>query len=264
MPEKTRQQEHGAVLSSDRPIDRPTVSDLRFALFLDRQWQGIKKSRSGDKSRLRLAAAGAGLLDATSYRDLNVEDICAAAELAKGTFYIYYTSKDMFLEELARQYVDFELTTYPPTASGGAREGERFAAVRALVGWYERIFAANHGILRCMVQMGGQSPTMQALWHQRNHAIVERSVQGLRARHDIPDGDLALVRLAVRTAGGMLDQSLFAQFSIQVSPGFSPDLDPELVIDFHAILLHRAIYGVDPSIRDVGRAKSLLASLTLN
>lgn len=256
MPEAINQQEHGSALSTERS----TADDLRFAWFLDQQWQRIKKSRSGDKSRLRLAAAGAGLLDATSYRDLNVEDICAAAELAKGTFYIYYASKDVFLEELARQYVDFELATYPPGASGG----ERFAAVRALVAWYERIFAANHGILRCLVQMGGQNPTMQALWHQRNHAIVEHSVQGLRARHNIPDSDLPLVRLAVRTAGGMLDQSLFAQFSIQVSPGFSPDLDPELVIDFHAILLHRAIYGIDPSIREVGRAKSLLASLTLN
>ena len=91
---------------------------IRFATFLGTLAAEIRATRSGEKSRLRLFAAASRLLESVGYRDLQVENISAEAHLAKGSFYVHFDSKEQFLHELLRRYVEFESQTYPaPTAS---------------------------------------------------------------------------------------------------------------------------------------------------
>ncbi len=185
-------------------------------------------------------AAGCELLEATSYRDLLVEAICQRAGVAKGTFYIYFSSKELFLRALGEAYVAFELETYPafPDGPGG------FASSRRWIAWYEGMFAANVGILRCIVQMGAEDAAMRELWHLRNGRLVDRAMAP-RAERDPPEA-LEVRRWALRAAGGMLDQSLFERFGVQLGPGLDEPKDPDLLIDLHALLNYRALTGRDP------------------
>src|SRR3990170_1881812 len=73
------------------------IAAIRFSGYLQALALEIRKSRSGERSELRLLAGGARLLERSSYRDLSVEGVCTDARLAKGTFYIYFASKDAFL-----------------------------------------------------------------------------------------------------------------------------------------------------------------------
>ena len=206
---------------------------------------GVRKTRSGERSRLRLLAAAARLLDQVHHRDLLVEQICQEAGVAKGTFYIYFKSKDEFLLDLASRYVAFEIQAHPRLSS----KNSDFTNMRLWVTWYERTFAANVGIMKCLVQMGAQDPAMRDLWHQRNARLVDRSLAGwMKAR---PDSDPALERMVIRTAGTMMDQSLFERYGVQTGQGVELPEDPARIIDLHALLMFRALYARDPDPDDL-------------
>lgn len=185
-------------------------------------------------------AAGCELLEVTPYRDLLVEAVCQRAGVAKGTFYIYFAGKELFLRALAEAYVAFELEAYPefPAGAGG------FANTRRWVAWYEGMFAANVGVLRCMVQMGAEDPAMLALWRERNGRLVDMALAGRAAR--VSADELKVRRWATRAAGGMLDQSLFERFGVQVGPGLDEPPEPDALLDLHALLNYRALTGRDP------------------
>jgi hypothetical protein len=130
--------------------------------------------------------------------------------------------------------------------------------LQAWVAWYERTFALNVGVLRCIVQMGDISQEMRAVWHGRNGRMTE----AVQARWFGPEEagaiDPALARLTLRTAGAMLDESLFERYKVQVGPGREEPDDIELLNELHALLIYRAIYGQNPPSADLRRTKPLL------
>lgn len=228
---------------------------VRFATYLSAMAQEIKKNRSGDKSRLKLLAAAARVLDTTDYRELLVENICLEAGVAKGTFYIYFKSKDEFLRDLAARYTAFELQTYPRLSG---RDSE-FTNSRKWITWYEQTFAANAGVLRCIVQMGSSDKEMQEIWHERNRGIVDRAMIGWLKTN--PNGDPDLQRWIMRTAGSMMDQSLFERYRVLTGPGFPKSDDPGFLIDLHAFLNYRAMYGRNPPVEEFDRESPFRALL---
>lgn len=167
--------------------------------------------------------------------------MCHRAGVAKGTFYIYFQSKTLFLRALAEAYVAFELESYPRFPDG---PGRGFANTRAWIAWYEGMFAANAGVLRCIVQMGAEDPVMLALWRARNGRLVDRALAGRAAQ--VSAEELQVRRWALRASGGMLDQSLFERFGVQVGPGLDEPADDAVRLDLHALLNYRALTGRNP------------------
>ncbi len=227
---------------------------LTYARHLALRATVITRGRSGERTRLNLLAAGATLLQRVSYRDLVVADVTREAGSAKGTFYVYFTTKDEFLAELLRGYVIFEAGTFPVIP----RTESPFRAYWTRIGWYERTFARNAGILRCMLQMSETHPEIRRVWHDRNAWIVDRALQETIALLKKPPQDLRPLRLAIRATGTMLDQSLFERYGVQVGPGIE-ETDPELLLEFHAVLGFRALFGQNPPARELKRARALLA-----
>ncbi len=230
----------------------PKFGVVRFAAYLRALAADIRKPRSGEKTRLRLMAEGAVLLETAGFRELNVEDVCKAADLAKGTFYIHFGSKDVFLEELAARYVAFEGATVPERPP----EASRFAQLRLFHSWYEQMFALNVGVVRCLVQMGEVSPAMRTLWHDRNRRLVDRQAEWIAPPP--PALDPALARLAVRSIGGMIDDSLFERYAVQVGPGRDQPRDPDMLVELHTLLMYRALYGESPDPKELAATRALL------
>lgn len=231
------------------------IQVIRFSSYLEALALEIKKSRSGEKSTLKLMAAGGRLLEHVGYRDLNIENICAEAQLAKGTFYVYFESKEVFLNQLISRYVGFEVNSYPRLAL----DESRFRGAMDWVEWYERTFAANVGILRCLVQLSATSAEHRQIWYQRNRNIVDHVMEYVEQRLRIGKGrdSLEMLRLAIRSVGGMMDQSLFERYSIGVGAG-RDEPDMELMIELHAVLIYRAIYGENPPADEVERVRPFL------
>jgi hypothetical protein len=71
----------------------------------------------------------------------------------------------------------------------------------------------------------------------------------------------ALLRLAVRTAGGMLDQSLFTRYGLQASPGAElRRVDYDTLVELLSLLIHRAIYAADPPRGETVRVAALIGA----
>lgn len=225
-----------------------------YARHLANRAEAITHGRSGERTRLKLLAAGATLLQRVNHVDLNVAAIAKEAGQAKGTFYVYFKTKDEFLTELVRGYVVFEATTFPalpPTDTP-------FRSYLTRIGWYERTFAANAGILRCLLQLSETSPEIRRIWHERNAWIVDRAVTQTIGMLDKPPKDPRLLRLAIRVAGTMIDQSLFERYRVHVGPGIE-HADAEFLIEFHAVLGFRALFGKSPPAKELRYTRDLLA-----
>jgi len=232
------------------------VEAIQFSTYLHAGASAIKKARSGEKTQLNLLASGARLLDDHTFQDLQIEQIASDAGMAKGTFYIHFESKDMFLRELAKRYTNFEQQTFPTMLD----EEDTFLDTCRWVAWYERTFAANSGLIRCIIRMGETDPLMTRLWHERNDRLTARIVNDLQQRLSPVAGNSKMVRLAVRSAGGMLDQSLFNRYRVQTSTGLEDVEDPEFLILFHAVLMYRAIIGSSP---DHPQAREIIKQIAL-
>lgn len=187
-------------------------------------------------------AAGCNLLDGQGYRELKVEAVCDAADVAKGTFYVYFAGKEAFLHEIARQYLEFEPDNYLTVGPNDPL----FDSARRWIAAYEDMFAANVGVLRCMVQMGGEDPTMREMWRRRNATVVDHALRQMGVEPGAPDAEAR--RWAFRAVGGMLDQSLFERYGVQPGPGLEEPEDPEHRLDLHAVLAYRALTGVNPPV----------------
>jgi AcrR family transcriptional regulator len=228
---------------------------IRFANYLEAMALDGKRGTRGERSKLRLMAAGADLLDSSGYQDLKIEDIAAAAKLAKGTFYIYFKTKDDFLRELVQRYCDFEPQTIPRFTP----DLSTYATAREFISWYERTFVANLGIIRCMVQMGAVDPTVRECWLLRNGRIVSESVEGTLRSVRAGSVDRDLLIWVTRTTGGMLDQSLFDRYGLQTPTGRQDPFDDDTLAEMHTLLIYRGIYGRDPPESEVRLARSLVA-----
>lgn len=232
----------------------PRADPVRFATYIQAQALEIVKARSGERTKLRLMGVGISLLENTGFRELNIEDVAKGADAAKGTFYIHFKSKDAFLLDLCRRFVDFEQVTLP-----ASRRGETvFARIRNFVAWYERSFALHVGVMRCLIQMGEVSPEMRDLWHERNRMMTDRVITDWWEGKVPTKADPDLARLTLRIVGGMLDQSLFDRHQIQVGPGRQAPEDPALFVELHTLLTFRALFGADPPADELRISGALL------
>ncbi|MYJ25195.1 MAG: helix-turn-helix transcriptional regulator, partial [Holophagales bacterium] len=74
--------------------------------------EGLRKAK-GERTRVRLMASGCELLQTTNVDSLMISRVSSQAKVAKGAFYIYFDSRSAFLEELCREYVAYEMSTFP-------------------------------------------------------------------------------------------------------------------------------------------------------
>lgn len=235
------------------------IKAIRFATYLNASAQEIVKQRSGKKSRLSLLAAGARLLNSHTFSSLNVGEVCEAAGLAKGNFYLYFKTKEEFVYTLLTEYVAFEAQTLPALAQSPSP----YAAVRKLVTWYEGTFDSNAGVLRCLIQLADSDVACASVWQRRNHGIVDAVMAYLLSILPDPPRDKGPLRLAIQSIGSIMDQSLYARYRIHGDAVQEQPESAQLRIDLHSALIYRATFGTNPPLSESGRVKGLLTALRL-
>ena len=87
----------------------------------------MARTRVDDKSSI-IAESAARLFRDRGIADVSIEDIAAAAGIAKGTFYLYFRTRDDLVEKLATKLVD-QMVRSAETAGRHPGNGlDRFAA----------------------------------------------------------------------------------------------------------------------------------------
>lgn len=148
------------------------------------------------RTRALLLAAAAREFSAHGYAATTSKSIADRARVATGSFYQYFTSKDVVLRELAATRLaeiasrSLALVDHDPAAiagTTGAIARERLAAVVAMVMDLHREDPALHAV---MTERRHADPELDAIWSTGERALVER-IAALLARHELGPDPLA-------------------------------------------------------------------------
>lgn len=222
------------------------IQPLRYASYVEAQAAEIKGTRSAKKTRLRLLAALARLLETSDFNAIKVLDITKEAGLAKGTFFIYFKTKEDVVAELSKEYLEFERATLPQIQESE----DPYDGVRQIIEWYEKNFALNHGVLGCLIRLSNSDAEYRQLWRVRNARLLDAWAPLALDRLGMDHSQLDLLRNVIHAVGAIMDQAMFERYGL-ASTGEEAELDLEQIIEMHAFLIYRAIYGENPPSRNI-------------
>jgi AcrR family transcriptional regulator len=198
-----------------------TVPDLRFDAHL-----GADDGPRAERTRARLCIAACRFLDDNPLGALTVAEVCKAAGVAHGTFYLYFADRHALVGDVLSGFVDFVQQVL--RASGRLGQGDR---VRNATWAYYHLFAENPGLMKCLLHHMDDFPEAQSAFQRLNREWVAAVVAARRRRQPaLLVGDEELTRRA-HALGGMVDQYL-ANLLLRRDPDLAAvSTDPEAVID---------------------------------
>jgi AcrR family transcriptional regulator len=112
-----------------------------------------RRARKKERTRGQIYAAAMELFLARGYDAVTIEEICAAADVARGTFFLHFPTKDALLGEYGRQALA-ELVALVEASDAGAAE----TLARALRFLAERS-SRHSAVVRLVVRETALSPT---------------------------------------------------------------------------------------------------------
>ncbi len=224
------------------PSGREPLPLISFLDYLDALARRSTKQRDREKTRYVLLAAAVRFSETGSFATMTVKDVVKGARTSHGTFYLYFTSAEAIVAEVMSSFVDYEVQTMPQIT----QDMHPFEARLAMVRWYQHSFKWNIGLMRNMVLLSDVVPEIAAIWRRRGKLIVDRFLDYYRGRYDVTEEELNLLRIAHHAVGSIADHSLFARYGVHGASETSEERDEDLLIELHATLSYRAIFGQDP------------------
>jgi len=215
-----------ALKSQLGPVSVQSEDEAPFAQVLARAAEQAG-GRKGERTRRRLKAATAELLEEVGYRDLRVSDINERAGVSNALFYVYFENKTVVAREVLSDFVEHLERRIRPQPGERSLEMRVFETNLA----YIRSFAANAGLMRCLLQFNDEHPEFARIWDQFGARIVERTMTRLRHEDGAPALADPILRFRVVSLGLMLDgllRSIFVDKNeaiLQRLPEAAPDLE---------------------------------------
>jgi len=181
--------------------------------------------RKGERTRLGLLAAAARLLarPGAEPAELQVAQVTAEAGVALGTFYRYFPERPAVLEALVGAFAAFLGERLAASRAGAPGSRERVLAATLT---YVRLFRANPGLMRCLLDLGPEPAAWSASFRALNRAWNGRVAAALAARL----GGSEAARLPMAYAlGGMVDEFL-ATLYLRRDPALAQLADDEAAV----------------------------------
>ncbi|MDR3511680.1 MAG: TetR/AcrR family transcriptional regulator [Caulobacteraceae bacterium] len=213
---------------------------LSFIDHLETALRETPPKQKGQRTRERLKIATAKVLEQRGYHAMRVSDITASAEVAEGSFYMYFKDKTdasiTVLTEFLHSFLNLEVKT--------AGHRSAFDAIRATNRRWLSVCRANAGLMRCILQVGDEEPAFARLSQHANRTWYERVVQGLSRRRGGADAEPTF--LAAYLLGGMMDE-LVRRLIIYPDPELhqlaaAMDADDDAMADAAAVIWLRVFY----------------------
>jgi AcrR family transcriptional regulator len=175
--------------------------ELSFVKHLERRLRECPPQQKGQRTRDRLKIATAKVLERDGYHSMRVADISATAKLAEGSFYVYFSDKTdaalTVLTEFLEDFITLEVDSHP--------RNEPFEAICVANRRWIAVCRENAGLMRCILQLGDEDPTIAKLAQRTNRRWFERVALGSARRRGSAD-DPASALLAAYFLGGLMDE----------------------------------------------------------
>ena len=164
----------------------------------------------GRERRDEILRAARKVFEELGFLDTRVADIVAAADVAQGTFYTYFDSKEAVFAEVAQQVIDAMMDELHSEYIADLEPVERIR--RAMVRFIDA-FRPNAWIIGLIEQVGTFTPEMRQLRLTLRQSFVDRSALGIRRMQEdgIADPGVDPVMFA-EVLGAMVDQTCYNWF----------------------------------------------------
>lgn len=175
----------------------------------ERRGMGPMTSK-GRERRSEILRAARKVFEKRGFLETRVADIVAAADVAQGTFYTYFDSKEAVFAEVAQQVVDAMIDDLHTEYVPGMDPVERIR--RAMVRFIDT-FRPNAIMIGLIEQVGTFTPEMRRLRLHLRESFVDKSARGIRRMQaeGIADPKADPVMLA-EVLGAMLDEICYLWF----------------------------------------------------
>lgn len=164
----------------------------------------------GRERRDEILRAARKVFEERGYLDTRVADIVAAAEVAQGTFYTYFGSKEAVFAEVAHEVIGGMMEALHTTYVVDLDPVERIR--RAMIRFIDA-FQPNAWLIGLVEQVSTFTPETRQLRLALRQSFVDRSAHGIRRMQEdgIADPELDPVMLA-EVLGAMVDQTCYNWF----------------------------------------------------
>lgn len=214
----------------------------RYSDFLARNLETRTFATKGDRTRYRLKIAAAKALEEIGYQNLRVSDVCAYADVALGTFYVYYRDKNEIATEVVLEFVDH---LYDRARQIGRGTGE-YEAIYNTNRFFISAYQANAGLMQCHVQLQTQLPAFRAVWRPRHLKWIEVLARSIARRGNYREDMPGTALKVARVLEGMVFHYLYSEVVAKDSIIAGDALDPDHLAQMLSILWYRAVYCRDP------------------
>jgi AcrR family transcriptional regulator len=164
----------------------------------------------GRERRNEILRAARKVFEERGFLDTRVADIVAAADVAQGTFYTYFDSKEAVFAEVAQQVIDVMMDDLHAEYVSDMDPVER---IRRAMARFIDAFRPNAVMIGLLEQAGTFTPEMRRLRLTLRESFVDRSARGIRRMQaaGIADPNADPVMLA-EVLGAMVDQTCYIWF----------------------------------------------------
>lgn len=201
----------------------------------------------GERTRQRLKAALAALIEEQNYSGIRITDICTAAGISQGAFYRYFLNKEVITTEVMS---DFDKFTRDVLYATGRGFSDPYSAFYSTTEVYVAIFRSNPGLMRLMLLANQEIPAGASIllrqtneWAtQMSKALLKRSAEPLDER---------MARFTSYALGAMVDQTL-AYLYIYRDPNVLSLVEAEAdIVEKLTMLQYKAAFGsMPPAVKD--------------
>jgi TetR/AcrR family transcriptional regulator, ethionamide resistance regulator len=203
-----------------------------------------KELRKGNRTESRIKWCTCELLENTRLSDLKIQDVCARAEIAQGTFYLYFADKYALLNVVLREYVAFLKERM--TTAGKARASHEEAVRKTTLAYY-RLFEQNRGLMKCIISYYEDFPEISPVAAEMNRAWITLNVRSVQRRLEAKGRPNAIAEAELfrrcYALGGMVDQYLSYVFLAADSSVVEFSRDPEEVVETLSHIWINALKG---------------------
>ncbi|WP_019013834.1 TetR/AcrR family transcriptional regulator [Elioraea tepidiphila] len=227
-------------------LEARAADDSRHGPFVYRDELGARLALAADepktvRTRLRLMGAVAALLEEGGLHDLRVADCAARAGLAHGTFYRYWPDRSAAARDVLGDFMATVRARRPVSAPGTALYPRIVAANR----YYVRVYRANAGLMRCLMQLGNVEAEFARIGQEANLALAARVVRAWERADpalDLPPHErIARALACIAMVEGVLRD-------LYVRPALAPlaSMGEDEVADMLSTAWFRILFGRDP------------------
>ncbi|MFI0848285.1 TetR/AcrR family transcriptional regulator [Mesorhizobium sp. IMUNJ 23232] len=156
----------------------------KYADYLAAGLGSMSFASKGDRTKYRLKIAAARALEEIGYLDVKVSDICGFADVALGTFYVYYRDKNEIAIEVVLDFVEY---LYERARQVGRGTGE-YEAILNTNRFFIAAYTANPGLMQCHAQLQSQLPEFREVWRPRHRKWIENLARSISRRGNYKEG----------------------------------------------------------------------------